>query len=278
MGPAYASLVTAGGGNLLLPIALLLPVVAALVVVVAGGRHGARIALVAMLLGLVVVAAIARDVLLAGGTLQYVIGGWSPPLGLRLRADGLSAAMMLTTAIIMLATAIYARADFASPDGEPESRRAYAFWTLLLGLWAAMNAVFLGHDLFNLFVALELLTFSAVPLVCLDGKGETLKAALRYLLFALLGSVLYLLGAALMYGAYGTLDITLLAARIEAGPATWCRGGAHDDRIAGEDRRRAAAPVAAARARRRAAGREHGALGAGGQGLVLHPAVGCGST
>ena len=58
------------------------------------------------------------------------------------------------------------------------------------------EAVFLGQDLFNLYVALELVTFSAVPLVCLSGRPETLAAALRYLLFALLGSILYVLGAA----------------------------------------------------------------------------------
>ena len=52
-----------------------------------------------------------------------------------------------------------------------------------------------------------------MPLVCLDGRAETLAAALRYLLFALIGSVLYLLGMALFYGAYGTLDIGLLAGR-----------------------------------------------------------------
>lgn len=46
-------------------------------------------------------------------------------------------------------------------------------------------------------------------------------AALRYLLFALLGSALYLLGAALLYGAYGALDIGLLSARIRSEPAAW---------------------------------------------------------
>ena len=64
--------------------------------------------------------------------------------------------------------------------------------------------------MFNLYVGLELLTFAAVPLVCLDGRPETIAAALRYLLFALFGSVFYLLGVALLYGAYGTLDIILL--------------------------------------------------------------------
>jgi formate hydrogenlyase subunit 3/multisubunit Na+/H+ antiporter MnhD subunit len=92
---------------------------------------------------------------------------------------------------------------------------------LLLAVWAALNAVFLGADLFNLFVALELLTFAAVPLVCLDGRAETLAAALRYLLFALLGSVLYLLGTVLLYGAYGTLDIALLSSRVRAEPLAW---------------------------------------------------------
>ncbi len=95
------------------------------------------------------------------------------------------------------------------------------FWTFLLSVWAALNAVFLGGDLFNLYVALELLTFGAVPLVCLDGRAETVAAALRYLLFALAGSVLYLLGAALLYGAYGTLDIALLSGVIRPEPVVW---------------------------------------------------------
>ena len=67
------------------------------------------------------------------------------------------------------------------------------FWTLLLATWGWLNAIFLDGDLCNLYVALELLTFVAVPLVSLDGPAETLAAALRYVLFALLGLILYLL-------------------------------------------------------------------------------------
>jgi formate hydrogenlyase subunit 3/multisubunit Na+/H+ antiporter MnhD subunit len=44
---------------------------------------------------------------------------------------------------------------------------------------------------------------------------------LRYLLFALIGSILYLLGGVLLYGAYGTLDIVLLSGRIRPEPAAW---------------------------------------------------------
>jgi multicomponent Na+:H+ antiporter subunit D len=44
---------------------------------------------------------------------------------------------------------------------------------------------------------------------------------LRYLLFALFGSIFYLLGVALLYGTYGTLDISLLARRVQAMPVVW---------------------------------------------------------
>ena len=109
---------------------------------------------------------------------------------------------------------------FFTPSGSDEARAPFTFWVLLLAVWAALNTVFLAGDLFTLYVALELLTFAAVPLVCLDGRGETLRAALRYLLFALAGSVLYLVGTALLYGMYGTLDIVLLSQRVGAVPPT----------------------------------------------------------
>ena len=207
-------------GGFLLVLALVLPVAGMLLALALGGRRAERIALALMPVGLALALAIAAGVLRADAALVYVVGGWAPPLGLALRADGLSAAMLLTTAVVIGATGLFARAEFKTPPDVPEARAPLAFWTLLLGVWAALNAVLLGNDLFNLFVALELLTFSAVPLVCLDGRAETLQAALRYLLFALLGSVLYLLGVALMYGAYGTLDIVLLSGLVRAEPAT----------------------------------------------------------
>lgn len=63
--------------------------------------------------------------------------------------------MMVVTILVVLAPALYAPSEFGgSPDGR-ETRLSYSFWILLLGVWEAMNAVFLGNDLFNLYVALE---------------------------------------------------------------------------------------------------------------------------
>lgn len=208
---------TAGG--LLLVIAVMLPFVGVLVAVALGGRAVRWVAAVTIAAGTANAIATAMAFGRADSGLVYLLGGWSPPLGIALRADGLAIVMMLAVVAVIMGIAVYARSSFATPPGVRETRAALVFWTLLLAIWGSLNLVFVSGDLFTLYVALELLTFAAVPLVSLDGRAETLRAALRYLLFALFGSVLYLLGAVLLYGAYGTLDIALLAARIHAEPA-----------------------------------------------------------
>ena len=207
-------------GGLLLALAVLLPFVGMLLGLVAGGRHVRRIAFVTILVGLGIAVGITWAWLQAG-ELVYLLGDWSPPLGIALRADGPAVAMMLAVAFVVGGIALYARADFDTPVGSSESRAAFTYWLLLLAVWGSLNLVFVSGDLFTLYVALELLTFAGVPLVCLAGSGETLRAALRYLLFALCGSVLYLLGAVLLYGGYGTLDMRLLADVVEAEPIAW---------------------------------------------------------
>jgi len=214
--------VTAGGS--LIPLAILLPALGVLLSLLVGGRRAERIALALMPVQLAVALAIAAFVWRSGEPLVYTLAGYAPPLGIALRADGFSAVMLVTAALIMPAAGFYARTNFATPRGE-ERRAPFAFWTLLQGLQAALSLLFLGGDLFNLYVGLELLTFAAVPLVALDGRSETVAAALRYLVFALFGSVLYLLGVALIYGAYGTLDIALLASRIRPEPGVWLAAG-----------------------------------------------------
>lgn len=220
MPPPTPSLASTTAGVWLV-LALVVPVAGALLAFVIGGRYAARIAALTIVLGAGIAAAVAIEMLRTGHGLVYLLGGWAPPLGVALRADGLSAAMMAVTAAVICAVGVFARADFGTPPDVDEARASFAFWILLLGIWGALNAIFVSGDLFTLYVGLELLTFAAVPLVCLDGRAETLAAALRYLLFALLGSVLYLIGAALLYGAYGTLDIVLLAERVRAEPAIW---------------------------------------------------------
>ena len=220
-----ASVIAATAGGSLLPLPILVPAAGVLLSFLLGGRQAERIALGLMPVQFGVAIAIASLVWRSGEPLVYVLGGYVPPLGIALRADGFSAVMLVTASLIMPAAGLYARVNFSTPRGVTERRGPLVVWTLLQAVQAALSLIFLGGDLFNLYVALELLTFAAVPLVCLDGRPETLAAALRYLMFALFGALFYLLGAALLYGAYGTLDIVLLSRQIRAEPAVWLAAG-----------------------------------------------------
>ena len=81
-----------------------------------------------------------------------------------------------------------------------------------------MNALFLSADLFNIYVCLELLTLAAVALIIIEDDRVALFAAMRYLLAAFLGSMLFLLGVALLYAAFAALDLQILSERITASP------------------------------------------------------------
>ena len=218
--PTFLTNATTADGFLLV-LAIVVPVIGILLLFAFGGRYVERIVLFLIPVGLGVAVAVFAVIWRGGRSLVYIVGGWEPPLGIALRADGLSAAMMITVAVVIGATALFAREEFGQPRQQPEARAPLVFWILLLAIWAALNIIVVSDDLFNLYVALELLTFAAVPLVCLKGYEETIKAALRYMLFALFGSVLYLLGTVLIYGAYGTLDIALLAGRVRPEPVAW---------------------------------------------------------
>lgn len=212
--PAPALVTTAGG--FLLVLSIVVPVAGVLLEFALGERYVRPVASAVISVGLAIAAAVLVLLPRSDGHLVYLLGAWPPPLGVALRADGLSAVMLATTAVVICAVAIFAATDF--PPQSVEARAPFAFWILLLAVWGALNTIFVAGDLFTLYVALELLTFAAVPLVSLDGRAETLRAALRYLLFALIGSVLYLMGTALLYGLYGTLDIVLLSHRVSAEP------------------------------------------------------------
>jgi formate hydrogenlyase subunit 3/multisubunit Na+/H+ antiporter MnhD subunit len=149
------------------------------------------------------------------GPLHNAIGGWSAGLGIALRADGLSALLVMMTALVALAASVYSSAYF---NTAAQRARFAPLWLLL---WTALNALLLSGDLFNLYVTLELLGLSAVALAALGGSAAAVQAALRYLLVGLLGSMLFLAGVSLIYAGYGTLDLAALAKVVESGPVVW---------------------------------------------------------
>ena len=200
---------------------LLLPLAWATLAFVLGPGRGAWLAIAGLAAQFALAVDLARKVA-AGGVASHVVGGWGAPLGIDLAADGPSAAMLLLTQGVALPLAIHARAYFKA--GDPAG---VWFWPLLGFLLAGLNALFVSADLFNLYVTLELVGLAAVGLVAAGGGTQQVAAALRYLFATLLGSGAYLLGVALLYGAYGTVSSATLLPLVtaEAPRLVWIAAG-----------------------------------------------------
>jgi multicomponent Na+:H+ antiporter subunit D len=188
----------------LLPWLVILPLAWAVTTLLLGPGRGARLAIATS------AAQLALALLLAArlpetGVQSHLIGGWNTPLGIALRADGLATVMLVLTQAVALPMLLYARAYYR--EGAAEARY---FWPLAGFLFAGLNALFLSADLFNIYVSLELAGLAAVGLVAAGGGSTQVAAALRYLFAALGGSMAYLLGVALVYGAMGTVSLDLL--------------------------------------------------------------------
>jgi len=157
----------------------------------------------------------------ASGPLRYAVGGWGAPVGIDWHVDGLSVLMLLITAVVGSGVSVYALGYFPRKQAGGNGRSDALFWPLWFFLWAALNALFLSADIFNIYVTLELVGLAAVALVAYSGTAAALRAATRYFFVAMIGSLSYLLGVALVYAAYGVLDIAALGKLMAPGPASW---------------------------------------------------------
>ena len=138
----------------------------------------------------------------------HLVGDWDLPLGILLRADGVARLLVPATSACFVAVGLYAWHEF-SPKAGAETARAHTFWPMLYLMWGGSNAGYLTTDLFNLYVTIEMVSLAAVAMAAMG----SLAAGLQYFLIALVGSLAYLLGVALLASQYDTVDATLLAVR-----------------------------------------------------------------
>jgi multicomponent K+:H+ antiporter subunit D len=192
---------------------VLLPLAAgALMLLFDERRRGLKVAISLLSLLLLVGAAIALLRTADTAAIQvYPLGNWPSPFGIVLVADRLSALMVLLSAVLALAALVFSVARW--------HRAGPRFHSLLQFLLAGLNGAFLTGDLFNLFVFFELLLAASYGLALHGSGAARVRASLHYIVLNLTASLLFLIGAGLMYGIAGTLNMADLALRIPAVPA-----------------------------------------------------------
>lgn len=145
-------------------------------------------------------------------TISYPIGNWPVPFGIVLVADRLSAMMVLLATILGVSTLVYSLARWHTSGP--------SFHSLMHFLIMGLNGAFLTGDIFNLFVFFEVLLAASYGLALHGGGSARVKAGLHYVAINLAASFLFLIGAALIYGVTGTLNMADLAMKVAMVPAS----------------------------------------------------------
>ena len=160
--------------------------------------------------GMVVLLGVALRLMadVSDGTIQVVrFGDWAAPFSIVLVADLLSAIMVLVSAIIGLAVAVYSLADI---DARRERFGYYAFLHfMMLGVCGA----FLTGDIFNMFVWFEVMLISSFVLMSLGGERPQMEGVMKYVTLNLISSSLFLAACGILFGQTGTLNMADLAVR-----------------------------------------------------------------
>ncbi|MEO1237686.1 MAG: proton-conducting transporter membrane subunit [Planctomycetota bacterium] len=135
------------------------------------------------------------------GVIAVQVGGWSAPFGITLAADRFGAVMVLLAGVMGLVVCLFSLFEATRRDIHR------GFFPLLLVLLAGVSGAFLTGDLFNLYVWFEVLLISSFVLLSLGGGRANLEGAVKYVALNLVGSMLFLTGVGVLYGATKTLNM-----------------------------------------------------------------------
>lgn len=194
---------------MLLVLPVVLPMLTGVLCVLVWGRR--LLQRIISTLGAVVTLAASLAILTSaadGRILATQISGWPAPYGITLVADLFSALMLMISAVMGMAAAIY---SLSSMD---EAREHFGYYPLLHILLMGVNGAFLTGDIFNMFVWYEVMLMASFVLMALGGERAQLEGALKYVTMNLIASMLFLAAVGILYGITGALNMADLALRV----------------------------------------------------------------
>lgn len=135
--------------------------------------------------------------------IRYFLGGWEPPWGIEYLIDYLNAPILTATSIIFLLLVTLTREGVRKEISE---EKINVFYSLLLLQYTGLQGVTVTGDAFNLYVLLEIMSFSAYGIIGLGKKGAEFFA-FRYMIMGTIGAWFYLLGVGHLYILTGSLNM-----------------------------------------------------------------------
>ena len=149
------------------------------------------------------VALTARGVL-ENTNVTYWMGHYPAPWGNEIRFGILEPFLTALFSGVIAACIVGGNRHLLSDVEEVHLNRYYVMLDLLL---AAIQAIAYTNDIFTAYVFVEISTLASCGIMILRHTGRTTLAAVRYMIFSLVGSGLFLMGVIILYDLTGHLLI-----------------------------------------------------------------------
>jgi NADH-quinone oxidoreductase subunit M len=133
-----------------------------------------------------------------------------PPIHYHLGVDGISLFLVILTTFL---TAISILASWRSIE-----HRVKEFFLMLLMLEVGVIGVFLSLDLFLFFLFWEVMLIPMAFLIGIWGHERRIYAAVKFVLYTMLGSILMLVGIIWLYNVTGTFDLPAIQQALQTRP------------------------------------------------------------
>ena len=138
------------------------------------------------------------------GYIDYAMGHFGAPIGNAIRIGQLEAFLASVFALVMVCAVL--GGDKHLKRDIPESKINY-FYVLFNLILVGLIALIYTNDIFTGYVFLEIATLASVGITMIRDQGRSTIAAIRYMIFNLLGSGLFLIGITLLYDWTGYLSM-----------------------------------------------------------------------
>jgi len=130
--------------------------------------------------------------------LKYFMGGWLPPIGIVLVMDMLAFYFSALVTFAVMSAIIYSIGYIGHHEGK--------YYVLIFLLWSAMQGIILSGDMFNFYVFIELILVSSSALIAFKRNKRATEAAIKYMIYGIIGGLFIFVGVLLIYLNLGTLN------------------------------------------------------------------------
>ena len=141
-------------------------------------------------------------VYVGGEPITYIMGHFPHPWGNEIRIGLLESFFSFVFSLVMFLCMMGAKIKL-SEDLEPSKSQFYYVMTDLIQV--ALLVLVYTNDIFTGYVFIEICTLASCGILMIRQIGRTTLASVRYMIFSLIGSGLFLLGVTILYNITGHL-------------------------------------------------------------------------